>query len=101
MGAVPNKLLVFPAALPDDRINAPKMLGGLPKLLGEERLRFLKNPSPLGVGAENVKPVVVTVAGVAIPLELAVDGVAVVTCTVCQNTKALDLTQLPANIHGL
>lgn len=108
MGVVPNKPLVFPAVLSvaDDRIKAPKMLGGLllespvPNallaLLGEVRLRFLKNPPPLGVGAANAKPDVVVVPGVAIPLELAVDGAAVVTCTVCQNkTKYILLNFLP------
>lgn len=98
VGAVPNKLPVLPAGAPvaDARIKALKMLGGLllvspppntlPAMVGEERLRFLKKPSPAAVGAENANPVDV-VAGVAIPLELAMDGLAVVTCRVCQNIK--------------
>lgn len=99
VGAMPNKLLVLPAALPetDARIKELKMLGGLllvspplPNTLLEmvavERLRFLKKPSPAGVRAENGNPCV-TVAGVAIPLELAMDGFAFVTCRAFHNIK--------------
>lgn len=98
VGAMPNKLLVLPAAPPeaDDRIKELKMLGGLllvsPPLpntlpaVAVERLRFLKKPSPACVGAENGNPCV-TVAGVTIPLEPAGDGFAVVTCRACHNIK--------------
>lgn len=99
VGAVPNKLPVLIAGPPgaDARIKELKMLGvlllvspplpnTLPAMVDAERLRFLKKPSPAGTGAENGNPGV-TVAGVVIPLELAMDGFAVVTCTVCHNIK--------------
>lgn len=111
VGTVPNKLLVLPAGAPvaDARIKALKMLGGLllispppntlPAMVDEERLRFLKKPSPAAVGAENANPVD-AVAGVAIPLELAMDGLAVVTCRVCQNIKKT--SEFPTSYqHGL
>lgn len=93
-------MLGLPAGPPGDdvRIKEVKMLGGLllvspplpntlPARVGVERLRFLKKPSPVGVGAENGNPGV-TVAGVVIPLELAMDGFALVTCRFYQNIKA-------------
>ena len=104
VGAMPNKLLVLPAAPPgvDARIKELKMLGGLPlvspplpntlpAMVAVERLRFLKKPSPAAVGAENGNPCVI-VAGVAIPLELAMDGFAVVTCWACCNIKTSGLS---------
>ena len=97
VGAAPNKLPVLPAGPPgaDARIKELKMLGGLllvspplpntlPAVVAAERFRFLKKPSPAGVGAENENPGV-TVAGVAVPLGLVMDGFAVVTCRVCHN----------------
>ena len=102
MGAAPNKLLVLPAAPPgtDARIKELKILGGLllvspppppppntpPAMVAVERLRFLKKPSPAGIGAENENPGV-PVAEVVIRVELAMDGFAVVTCRVCHNIK--------------
>ena len=104
VGAMPNKLLVLPAVPPvaDARIRELKMLGGLllvsppllntlPAMVAVERLRFLKKPSPAGVGAENGNPCV-TVVGVAIPLELALDEFAVVTCRACHNIKTSRLS---------
>ena len=81
VGTPPKKLPVTPG--PDDFTNAPKILvevlagsplpNVLPMVLAEPK--FLKNP---GDGAENANDVAV-VAGVEIPLELAMDGLAVVT----------------------
>ena len=99
VGATPKKLLVLPAAPPgaDARIRELKMLGGLllvspplpntlPAMVAVERLRFVKKPSPAGFGAENGYPCV-AVAGVAIPLEPALDEFVVVTCRACLNIK--------------
>lgn len=81
VGTPPKKLPVTPG--PDDLANALNMLvevlagspvpNVLPVVLAEPR--FLKNP---GVGPENANDVA-AVAGVEIPLELAMDGLAVVT----------------------
>ena len=104
VGTVPNKLLVLLAAPPgaDARIKELKMLGGLllvspplpntlPARVGVERLRFLKKPSPAGVGAENGNPGV-TVAGVTIPLEVAMGRFALVTCRFYRNIKTTQLS---------
>ena len=90
VGTPPKKLPVPPG--PEYLIEAPKMLvevlagspvpNALPGLLAKPR--FLKKPPLLGVGAENANDVVV-VAGVEIPLEMAMDGLTVDTGRVgCQ-----------------
>lgn len=82
---VANRLLVL--LVPDVRNKALNMLvevlptlpepNALPVLLDEPSL---KKPPLLWAGAENVNPAGV-VAGVGVPLELAMDGLAAVTCT--------------------